>query len=74
MKAVVYDRYGPPGVLRIEEVARRAPRDEELLVRVRATTVNRLDRVYLLEDVAEAARYVETQQKIGNVVLALGDG
>jgi NADPH:quinone reductase-like Zn-dependent oxidoreductase len=33
-----------------------------------------IDRVYPLEDVAEAARYVETQQKIGNVVLALSDG
>jgi NADPH:quinone reductase-like Zn-dependent oxidoreductase len=43
MKAVVYDRYGPPGVLGIEEVQRPAPRDDELLVRVRATTVNRLD-------------------------------
>jgi NADPH:quinone reductase-like Zn-dependent oxidoreductase len=43
MKAVVYDRYGPPGVLRIEEVARPAPRDDEILVAVRATTVNRLD-------------------------------
>ncbi len=43
MKAVVCDRYGPPGVLRIEEVERPAPRDGEILVRVRATTVNRLD-------------------------------
>ena len=43
MKAVVYDHYGPPDVLRIEEVDRPVPRDEELLVRVRATTVNRLD-------------------------------
>ncbi len=43
MKAVVYDRYGPPDVLRIEEVQRPTPRDDELLVRVRCTTVNRLD-------------------------------
>jgi NADPH:quinone reductase-like Zn-dependent oxidoreductase len=43
MKAVVYDRYGPPGVLRIEQVTRPVPRDNEILVRVRATTVNRLD-------------------------------
>jgi NADPH:quinone reductase-like Zn-dependent oxidoreductase len=43
MRAVVYDRYGPSEVLRIEEVARPAPRGDEILVRVRATTVNRLD-------------------------------
>jgi NADPH:quinone reductase-like Zn-dependent oxidoreductase len=43
MKAVVCDRYGPPDVLCIEEVERSAPRDDEILVRVRATTVNRLD-------------------------------
>ena len=43
MKAVVYDRYGPPDVLGIGEVGRPAPGDDELLVRVRATTVNRLD-------------------------------
>jgi NADPH:quinone reductase-like Zn-dependent oxidoreductase len=43
MKAVVYDRYGPPEVLHIGEVERPAPRDDELMVRVRATTVNRLD-------------------------------
>jgi NADPH:quinone reductase-like Zn-dependent oxidoreductase len=43
MKAVVYDRYGPPEVLRIEEVARPAPRDDEVVVQVRAATVNRFD-------------------------------
>ena len=43
MKAVVCDRYGPPGVLRMEEVERPAPGDDELLVGVRAATVNRLD-------------------------------
>src|SRR5262252_3129297 len=43
MKAVVYDRYGPPDVLRIEEVERPPPGHDELLVRVRAATVNRFD-------------------------------
>src|SRR5207237_9754624 len=43
MKAVVYDRYGPPEVLHIEEVERPVPKDDELLVRVRATAVTRAD-------------------------------
>jgi NADPH:quinone reductase-like Zn-dependent oxidoreductase len=43
MRAVVYDRYGPPEVLRVEEVARPVPKDDEVLVRVHATTVTRTD-------------------------------
>lgn len=46
MKAVVWDRYGPPEVLRIEEVANPVPKDDEVLIRVRATTVNRSDNAY----------------------------
>jgi NADPH:quinone reductase-like Zn-dependent oxidoreductase len=46
MRAVVHDRYGPPDVLRIEEVERPVPRVDEVLVRVHATTVNRTDCAY----------------------------
>jgi NADPH:quinone reductase-like Zn-dependent oxidoreductase len=43
MKAVVQDRYGPPDVLRIEDVPKPEPKDDEILVRVRASTVSQSD-------------------------------
>ena len=43
MRAVVSDRYGPPEVQRLEEVARPVPEEDQVLVRIRATTVNRTD-------------------------------
>jgi NADPH:quinone reductase-like Zn-dependent oxidoreductase len=43
VKAVVFDRYGPPEVLRIADVERPTPKDDEVLVRVRGTTATRTD-------------------------------
>src|SRR5688572_32582130 len=43
MRAVIHDRYGPPEVLRADEVERPVPEDDEVLVRVHASTVTRGD-------------------------------
>jgi NADPH:quinone reductase-like Zn-dependent oxidoreductase len=43
MKAVVYTRYGSPDVLRFMEVDKPVPKDNEVLVKVRAVSLNRSD-------------------------------
>src|SRR5215469_4810823 len=43
MKAAVYTRYGPPDVVQIMDVERPVPKDNQVLIRVRAASVNPLD-------------------------------
>ena len=43
MRAVVYDRYGPPDVLRVQDVDRPVAKKDEVLVKIHATTVSRAD-------------------------------
>lgn len=40
MKAILHARYGSPDLLRFEEVAKPAPKDDEVLIKVHATTVS----------------------------------
>lgn len=47
MKAIVYTEYGSPDVLRLEEVAKPVPKDGEVVVKVRAASVNALDRHFV---------------------------
>jgi NADPH:quinone reductase-like Zn-dependent oxidoreductase len=43
MKAAVYTRYGPPDVVHITDVEKPVPKDDEVLIKVRAACVNPLD-------------------------------
>ena len=43
MKAIVYTKYGPPDVLEFTEVEQPSPKDNEVLIKVQAASVNLSD-------------------------------
>jgi len=46
MKAIVYHNYGPPDVVKLEDIEKPTAADDEVLIKVRAASVNPVDRLY----------------------------
>jgi NADPH:quinone reductase-like Zn-dependent oxidoreductase len=83
MKAVVYERYGPPDVLEFRGVPAPSPKDNEVLnphsrddgdvgqVADAGAFTPGIGRHYPFEQVIEAHRYVDSGRKRGNVVITV---
>src|SRR6266516_3218999 len=68
MKAIVYHTYGSPDVLKLEEIEKPTPKDNEVLVQVHAASVNAAD-WHLMRGTPFLARLVNGLQKPKNTKL-----
>jgi NADPH:quinone reductase-like Zn-dependent oxidoreductase len=51
MKAIVYTKYGPPEVIQFMDVEKPTPKDDEVLIKIRAASVNAYDWHFLTADI-----------------------
>ena len=71
MKAVVYTKYGPPDVLELKEVEKPAPKDNEVLIKVHATTVTPMDWHFRQPGMNVIARMMAGPIKPNNPILGV---
>ena len=67
MKAAIMRKFGPPNVLVLEEIEKPRIQDNQVLIKVHATSVNAMD----FEQIAEAHAYADKGHKVGSVAISV---
>lgn len=68
MKAIVYTKYGSPDVLHLKDVEKPTPKEDEVLVKIKASSINRAD-LYMLKGEPFMLRFEAGLQKPKRIIL-----